>query len=68
MNNDYCPLHSFIGSNNDIDNCKDCSDLVKGISFRVCQEHYDKRVHRGTVLTDEIVPKNECSLCRKNKL
>lgn len=41
MNNDYCPLHSFIGSNNDIDNCKDCSDLVKGISFRVCQEHYD---------------------------
>lgn len=65
MKNDYCPLHSFIGSNNDINICKDYSDLVKGISCRVCQEHYDKRVHRGIVSTDEIVPKNECSLCRK---
>lgn len=41
---------------------------IKGRSFRVCQEHYDKRVNRGIVSTDEIAPKNECSLCNKNKL
>ena len=41
---------------------------IKGISFRVCQEHYDMRVNRGVVSTDEIVPKRECSLCKKNKI
>ena len=48
--------------------CTDYRDLIKGISFRVCQEHYDERLNRGIVSTDEIVPKNECSLSKCNKL
>jgi hypothetical protein len=47
---------------------RDRFNEIKGISFRVCQKHYDKRIHRGIVSIDEIVPDNECSLCKKNTL
>lgn len=42
-------------------------DEINGASFLVCQEHYENRVHRGVTLRDEIVPKNECVLCKKNQ-
>jgi len=42
---------------------------IKGRSFNVCQECYDKRQsHQRLTYTDKIVPKDECAICGKTNL
>lgn len=47
---------------------RDEINRINGISFVVCQEHYDMQTCRGRVLRDEIGSENECALCKSREM